>query len=71
MILLENYAKVINMEIFVSLKNLIKRINVIDKKAHRMSQNQNYTSNPFAFTKNKTYVWMDKEENPNCKRNNE
>lgn len=59
------------MEIFVSLKNLIKRINVIDKKAQRMSQNQNYTSNPFAFTKNKTYVWMDQEENPNCKRNNE
>lgn len=60
------------MDIFVSLKNLIRKINVIDKKAKRLSRNQNYSSNPFAFTPNKTYVWLEKENNPNnCPRNND
>lgn len=59
------------MDIFVSLKNLIKKINVIDKRAKRLSQTQNYSSNPFAFVQNKTYVWIDKDNTQNnCKIQN-
>lgn len=60
------------MDIFVSLKNLIRKINVIDKKAKKLSRHRSYSSNPFAFTQNKTYVWLEKENNPNhCPRNND
>lgn len=54
------------MDIFVSLKNLIKKINVIDKRARRLSQTQNYSSNPFAFVQNKTYVWIDNNTQDSC-----
>ena len=48
------------MELFVSLKKLAKRIHQIDKRAKYMSEKKCYSSNPFAFVQNKTYVWVER-----------
>ncbi len=53
------------MEIFETLKNLIRKVEEIDRKSKILSSQNFCSSNPFAFQKNKTLVWIDKEENIN------
>ena len=48
------------MNIFRSLNQLIKRINEIDKRSKYLSKEKCYSSNPFAFAQNKTYVWVER-----------
>ncbi len=48
------------MDLLISLKKLIKRIDEIDKRSKQMSENTHYASNPFAINENKTYVWIEK-----------
>lgn len=48
------------MNILTSLKKLIKRIDEVDKRSKYMSKEKCYSSNPFAFTQNKTYVWVER-----------
>lgn len=48
------------MDLLISLKKLIDRINEINIKSKNMSKERRYSSNPFAFTQNKTYVWVDR-----------
>lgn len=48
------------MNILTSLKKLMKRINEVDKRSKYLSKKKCYTSNPFAFTQNKTYVWVER-----------
>ncbi len=48
------------MDLFFSLKKLINRINDIDTKSKRMSKESSYSTNPFSFKKDKTYVWVEK-----------
>ncbi len=51
------------MNLLLSLKKLIKRINEIDRKSQYMSREKCYSSNPFAFQQNKTYVWVERIKN--------
>lgn len=56
------------MNIFVSLQNLIERVNEIDKKAKKLSIDKDCSSNPFISSLNKTYAWIEPvKENPQCK----
>lgn len=48
------------MNILLSLKRLIRRINEIDRRSEYLSKKKCYSSNPFAFTQNKTYVWVER-----------
>lgn len=54
---MEIYLK---MDLLISLKKLLKRIDEIDKRSKKMSENTYYASNPFAVHENKTYVWIEK-----------
>lgn len=45
---------------FLSLKNLIRRINIAEKRYKYFSKSKCYTSNPFSFVQNKTYVWVER-----------
>ena len=56
------------MDLLISLKKLIKRINQIAKKSKILSKTSHYATNPFASIQNKTYVWVDKTKDSNdCK----
>ncbi len=48
------------MKILKSIKNLIKKIDEIDAKSRKMYKEKCYSSNPFAFQQNQTYVWVEK-----------
>lgn len=48
------------MNILSRIKKLIKRIDEVDKRSKYMSKEKCYSSNPFAFTQNKTYVWVER-----------
>lgn len=48
------------MNILSKIKKLIKRIDEVDKRSKYMSKEKCYSSNPFAFTQNKTYVWVER-----------
>ena len=48
------------MNLLLSLKKLIKKIEYVDKHAQQMAKENFYTSNPFAFVQAKTYVWIEK-----------
>ena len=59
------------MGIIEKLKNLINRVEEIDEKSKKMSKDKCYSSNPFAFAQNKTYVWVEKVKDFNkCARPN-
>ena len=63
--------KVKIMGIIEYFKNLINRLEEIDIKSKRMSKEKCYSSNPFAFTQNKTYAWVEKVKDFNkCSRRN-
>lgn len=47
------------MNLFVSLQKLTEKINQIDKKTKDLKK-KCYSSNPFAFVQNKTYVWVER-----------
>jgi hypothetical protein len=49
-----------HMNILNSFKNLINQVEELDKKSKKMSKEKCYSSNPFAFQGNKTYVWVEK-----------
>lgn len=51
------------MDILQNLKKIIKRIDYIDKKAKQLSKEKCYSSNPFAFQQNRTYVWVERIKN--------
>ena len=53
------------MKILSLFKNLINKVDEIDKKSKEMSKEKYYSSNPFAFKENRTYVWIDKVRNDN------
>lgn len=53
------------MELFVSLKKLIKRIDKIDKKTKKMFEKKIYSTNPFAFNKKRTLIWVDEVKDYN------
>lgn len=55
--------KVKTMGILESLKNLINRVDEVDMKSKKMSKDKCYSSNPFAFQQNKTYVWVERVKN--------
>lgn len=55
------------MKILNLFKNLINKVDEIDRKSKEMSKDKCYASNPFAFQQNKTYVWVDEIKNKdNC-----
>ena len=51
------------MKLFETFKSLIRKVEEIDRKSKILSSQKYCASNPFAFKKDKTYVWIDKEEN--------
>lgn len=53
------------MKILNLFKNLINKVDEIDRKSKEMSKEKCYSSNPFAFQQNKTYVWVDRVKNEN------
>lgn len=53
------------MKIINIFKNLINRVDEIDKKSKKMSKEKCYSSNPFAFQQDKTYVWVERVKKPN------
>ena len=53
--------KIINL-----LKKKKKRIEEIDFKSKKFDEEQHYSSNPFAFSKEKTYVWIEKTNEKKC-----
>lgn len=53
------------MDLFVTLKSILKRINQIDKRSRFISENELFSSNPFKLSKNKTYVWVETKEDFN------
>ncbi len=54
------------MNIMNLFKNLKKRIEEIDIKSKEMSKEKCYSSNPFAFQRQKTYVWIEKPPDKKC-----
>ena len=50
------------MGIFDALKNFIQRVEEVDRKSKILSAQKYCSSNPFAFKKNQTYVWVDSVE---------
>lgn len=55
------------MDIFVSLKSIINRINKMDMRYKTFFTEKSNVSNPFNFSQNKTYVWVEKPKyNPQC-----
>ena len=58
------------MELFVTLKSILKRVNQIDKRSKFILKNEYFSSNPFKQSKSKTYAWIEKQEDFNgCKIN--
>lgn len=55
-----------DMNIMNLFKNLKKRIEEIDIKSKEMSKEKCYSSNPFAFQQQKTYVWIEKPPDKKC-----
>lgn len=53
------------MKIINIFKNLINRVDEIDIKSKKMSKEKCYSSNPFAFQQDKTYVWVERVKKPN------
>ena len=53
------------MKLFVSLKKLIKRIDKIDKKTKKMFEKKIYSTNPIAFDKKQTLIWVDEVKDYN------
>lgn len=53
------------MDLFVTLKSILKRINQVDKRSRFMYNNEAFSSNPFKISKNKTYVWVEENKNFN------
>lgn len=59
------------MNLFVSMKKIIKRINEIDTKTKKLNKEKCYSTNPFAFQQNKTFVWVERVKyTDNCGRIN-
>lgn len=52
------------MKIINIFKNLINRVDEIDRKSKKLSEEKCYSSNPFAFQKDKTYVWVERVKKP-------
>lgn len=48
------------MNLFEKLKKFINRIDEVDRKAQKLSKEKSYSSNPFAFQQNRTYVWVER-----------
>ena len=46
-------------------KKILYKIYRLEKKAKKLSENEYFSSNPFAFKKEKTYVWIDKVDDYN------
>lgn len=59
------------MNIFSEFKNIMKKVNKIDRKYRRLYKDNCFTSNPFSFTCGQTYAWVEDEENENEKKNKE
>ena len=53
----------------MDIKNLFKRLKQriadIDAKTKAMSKDKDFASNPFAFYKDRTYVWIEKPHRKN------
>ncbi len=47
------------------LKNLKRKIENLDVKVKAMYK-ENCSTNPFAFNKQRTYVWIEKTNKDNC-----
>lgn len=47
------------MELFVTLKSILKRINQVDKRSRFISNNEHFASNPFKANRHKTFVWIE------------
>jgi len=55
------------MDIFVSLKEIINRINRLDERYKNNFINGTSSTNPFSFVQNKTFVWIEKpKQEPQC-----
>jgi len=55
------------MDIFVSLKSIINRINKMDIRSRNMFIENISSANPFAFTKDKAVAWVENpKNNPQC-----
>ena len=60
------------MNLFISLKSLVNRINRIDERTKNMYFRNTNSSNPFSFSQNKTYVWVEKPTlEPQCRIEND
>ncbi len=53
------------MKIKQLLTNLKRKIEELDCKARIMDKVTNYSTNPFAFNSQKTYVWIEKPDKHN------
>ena len=59
------------MDIFVSLKEIINRINRLDERYKNKFINGTSSTNPFSFVQNKTFVWIEKpKQEPQCRLEN-
>ena len=54
-----------DMKIQNLLKNLKRKIENLDVKVKAMYK-ENCSTNPFAFNKQRTYVWIEKTNKDNC-----
>lgn len=50
------------MKLFETFKSLIRKVEEIDRKSKILSSQKYCSTNPFAFKKDKTFVWIDKTE---------
>lgn len=50
------------MNILSEFKNIMKKVNKIDKEYRRMYKENCFTSNPFSFTCGQTYAWVEDDE---------
>ena len=55
------------MKIKQLLTNLKRKIEELDCKARIMDKVTNYSTNPFAFNSQKTYVWIEKPDKQRSK----
>ena len=48
------------MDIIKNFKDILTKINKLENETERLAQNEYFSTNPFAFNRNKTYVWVEK-----------
>ena len=48
------------MNIIKNFKDILNKINKLEKETEKLSQQEYFSTNPFAFNRNKTYVWVEK-----------